>query len=129
MASIEEAIRAMLTANFDANIVPDSRITHGYRLQASALPAITFEVENTQRVSVDDVMQSDVAITGIDERTEDAAALEAEISDALVRGTYAGINIDSAFTTSSRIDRPIVGMSDEQEPATITVQCTVHWRM
>lgn len=127
MASIEQAIRAMLTANFTANVVPDERITHGYRLQDSPLPAVTFEVDSTSQVALGGLNESQLVVTGIDERTEDAAALEAEIVDALVPGTYSGIKVLSLVPTATRIDKPIVGLSDEQEPATITVNITVHW--
>ena len=46
--SLESAARAMLTAGSTINLVPDARITHGYRLQDTALPAITFELQQTE---------------------------------------------------------------------------------
>ena len=49
--SIEQAVRTMLTAGSTISLVPDARVTHGYRLQDPALPAITFEVRSIEVAS------------------------------------------------------------------------------
>ena len=87
MASIESAIRAMLirstllssTSPIDG---PDARVTHGYRLQSSELPAVTFEVATTVPATIGVVRESELTITcicdiGSESRYQAATAVKA----------------------------------------------------
>ena len=50
--SLESSVRDMLVAGTTISLVPDARITLGFRLQDSVLPAITYEVRETQLETV-----------------------------------------------------------------------------
>jgi len=126
MAGIEQAVRAMLTANISSG-VSDPQITHAYRLQDSPLPAITFEIESTTRAALSSLNQSTVRITAIAEQTLDAADLEPTIRAALVSGTYASLSLRVWVVESTVLSPPISGLSDEQEPASFTLSATVFW--
>ena len=133
MATIEEAVRAMLitgtTLSANGIDVPDSRVTHGYRLQSTELPAVTYEVSNQAAADVSrGIMQGELAVSGIAETSIDAATIGDAIEAALVAGTYSSIDIDSIVITSKTLAPPAVGLGDEQEPATVTVNATIHWR-
>lgn len=126
MATIEEAIRLMLTTNVSTSVA-DNQITHAYRLQNSPLPAITFEVTATKRVTLDGLQSSELTVTGIAEQTKDANDLGAVINAALTTGTYSGVVIRRIIVGESTLQPPVSGLSDEQEPASLTINATVYW--
>ena len=126
MATIEESIRSMLTSQIGAQ-VPDSRITHAYRLQESDLPAITYEVQDTQDATIGSLKASTVTVQGIDATTIDAANLTDVITGTFNAGTYAGNHIRAIVVTSKQLLPPVVGSSDEQDPAITSVTATVYW--
>lgn len=133
MATIEEAVRAMLIDGTELSAngvdVPDSRVTHGYRLQSTALPAVKYEVSNQANSDVArGIMQGELAVTGIAETSIDAATIGDAIDTALDTGTFSGIVIDAIVITSKTLAPPTVGLGDEQEPATVTVNATIYWR-
>jgi hypothetical protein len=126
MATIEEAIRLMLTSNI-STAVADDQITHAYRLQNSPLPAITFEVSGTKRATMDGTQTSELSISGIAEQTKDANDLLPIIKSALVTGTYSGIIIRAFVLGDVTLQPPVSGLSDEQEPASLTINATIYW--
>lgn len=128
MATIAEAIRRMMTDSISSQVVPDSRITHGYRPQGSELPAIHFDVISTTRETLDSVMKTSVSFVGTAETTIGATALEAVIKQGFAKGTYLSISIDAVTVTSEALDAPIIGEGDEQMPATYTINADIHWR-
>jgi hypothetical protein len=133
MASIESAIRAMLIRSTLLSAsspvdVPDARVTHGYRLQSSILPAVTFEVASTALATIGAMRESELTVTCICDTTVDASALvdyiEASVLDT---GTYDTIDIHALVVRSKTVAAPTAGLGDEQEPATATLTVTVHW--
>ena len=128
MATIETAIRAMLTSHMGNATVADARITHGYRLQNSVLPAVTFVVDSTTSVTVDCLLnQSTVTVTGVAVTTLAANNLGADIIAGFAEGTYDTIEIYAPVRNSTTLDAPEVGDGDEQTPATITLTFDVYW--
>jgi hypothetical protein len=133
MATIEQAVRSMLTAGttLSANPVPvtDASVTHGYRLQDSALPAVTFTVDTREDATVGgDVQMSTVSVTSIAATSEDALAIAGKVRAALVPGTYSTIAIDAVIVTADGLQPEVVGFSDEQEPSQAVTQATIYWR-
>jgi hypothetical protein len=133
MASIESAIRAMLIRSTLLSAsspvdVPDARVTHGYRLQSSILPAVTFEVASTALATIGAMRESELTVTCICDTTVDASALvdyiEASVLDT---GTYDTIDIHALVVRSKTVAAPTAGLGDEQEPATATLTVTVYW--
>lgn len=134
MASIEGAIRAMLikdsTLSTGTNGVPDSRVTHGYRLQDSALPAVTYSVDSTVSASLaDDIYQSTVTINAIAATSSGAIGTRALVISSLKPGTYdTSIDIDAIIVTDETVQPETVGIGDEQEPSVASVTANVYWR-
>lgn len=133
MATIEQAVRSMLTASttLSANPVPvpDERVTHGYRLQESILPAVTYTVDTREDAAVGGETQiSQVTVTSIAETSEDALAVAAKVRNALVTGTYNSIVFDAVMVTADGLQPEVVGLSDEQEPSQAVTQAIIYWR-
>ena len=125
MASIEEAIRTMLTSGgtLSAAGVPDARVTHSYRLQSTVFPAVTYEVTDTTLAS-----SSGLNVSAIAELTMDAVDLLPTIRDRLEDlDTYSTIAIVGVVVNNEATAPPSVGLGDEQEPATATIQALVYW--
>lgn len=134
MPSIEGAIRAMLingtTLSAGANGVPDARVTHGYRLQDSELPAVTYSVDSTVATNVAaDQFQSEITVNGIAATSISAVGVMQNIESALKTGTYdTSIKIDAIIVTNETVQPETIGFGDEQEPSVAAVTATVHWR-
>lgn len=124
---IEQAVRTMLTSNIANLTVPDASITHGYRLQDSSLPAITFSVDSTAKGSISaDIFVSEATVTAIAATTYDVSVLQAAVSSACIAGSY-GLFFRAVDVTNQSILPESVGMGDEQEPAQGITNITVHW--
>jgi hypothetical protein len=121
--SLESAARAMLTAGSTINLVPDARITHGYRLQDTALPAITFELQQTSVSTIGStpLREAEMQISAVAETTLDALAIGAQIRSACTEGTYDGVNFGAVVELGFSVDPPTVGDGDEAEPAVYTL--------
>lgn len=126
MASIEQAIRTMLTSRISSG-VSDDQITHAYRLQDSPLPALTFEITGQKAVSTGGLKSGNLAINCIASFTIDAAALSDTVKAAVLKGTYSGVVVREFVLEELTVVPPISGMSDEQEPAVATLTYTVFW--
>jgi len=124
---IEQAVRTMLTSNIANLTVPDASITHGYRLQDSSLPAITFSVDSTANGSISaDIFVSEATVTAIAATTYDVSVLQAAVRSACIAGSY-GLFFRAVDVTNQSILPESVGMGDEQEPAQGITNITVHW--
>lgn len=124
--SLEQAVRTMLLTISNAT-VPDARITHGYRLQESALPAITFDVTGKSTATIaGDVYTANLRVTIIAETTIGALDIEPIVIAAMVPGGY-GRTIHALTGFDRTVTEPVIGTGDEQEPATLTIETTVYW--
>lgn len=119
--TIEEKVKALLDAKLSTP--PDSRITHAYRLQDSTLPAVTFEVSNVQTASIDGLLTASVAVTCIDDTTKEAADLAATVAGAFV--PYQ--TIQAVIYQGTTIEPPVVGFTDEQQPASAVVSLLIYY--
>lgn len=133
MATIQQAVRTMLTTGTTLSSgspsVPDSRVTHGYRLQESALPAVTYSVDSRGDASTSGgIQESTITVTSIANTSEDALAIAAKVRSALASGTYDTIPIDAVIVTNETLQPETIGLSDEQEPAQAVTTATIYWR-
>lgn len=134
MATIQQAVRTMLTTGTTLSTgspsVPDSRVTHGYRLQESALPAVTYSVDSRGDASTSGgIQESTITVTSIANTSEDALAIAAKVRTALASGTYDTIAIDAVIVTNETLQPETIGLSDEQEPAQAVTTATIYWRL
>lgn len=117
--SLESAARAMLTAGSTINLVPDARVTHGYRLQDTALPAVTFELQQTEVLSIGStpLRGAQLEVAAIADTTLDALAIGAQVRSACVAGTFDGIAFEAVHEIGFSVQPAVVGDGDEAEPA------------
>lgn len=129
--SIEASVRAMLTSASGGDIaaLPDARITHGFRLQETALPAITFEIDRTEYLSIGatPLMQANVELRVIAETTLGALAFEDDIIGAVRTGTFSGTVFKAVDFSGRQVEAPSVAEGDEAEPAQLVCYFTVYY--
>lgn len=133
MPTFEQAVRTMLTAgttlSANPSPVPDSRVTHGYRLQTSALPAVTYSVDSKQEAELgSEIMSAQVTVNSIANTSAEALAVAEKVRAALVTGTYDTLVFGAVIITNEMLEPETVGLGDEQEPATAQTVATIYWR-
>lgn len=116
--SIEATVRNMLTTASGMS-VPDQRITLGYRLQDSVLPAITFEVTSQEKVSFDLGYSCEIELRAIAETTSEALDISAELQGAVRVGTWQSLQVTAALWLGTRVEPPSPGEGDESMPAEV----------
>lgn len=121
--SLESAARAMLTAGTTISLVPDARITHAYRLQDTLLPAVTFELQQTEVLSIGGtpLRSAQLEVAAIADTTLDALAIGVQIRSACVAGTFDGIVFQAVHEIGFSVQPAVVGDGDEAEPAVYTL--------
>lgn len=130
--SLEAAIRSMLTAGSTLSLVPDARVTHGYRLQDSALPAVTFEVGAVETVSPGSsqtarIKRADVTVSCVAVEAVDALAIAAQVATASVPGTYSGVAFSAVLYGGHYAEAATTGDGDEAEPAIATCSMQIYY--
>lgn len=137
--SAEAAIRAMLTAgttlSASPNGVPDARVTHGFRLQSTELPAVTFEITSIEPASISStgagaggIRRADVEVRSIAVEAIDAIAIAEKVRSATVPGTFGGYSIDATLYQGHRIEPQAAGEGDESQPAEAVSTITIYYR-
>lgn len=126
--SLESTIRAMLINGSTINLVPDARVTHGYRLQDTALPAITFEVTSDERTTVKATQRAaEIEVRSIAVEAVDALAIAAQVRSAITTGTFDGMQVKAVIFGSTVLQPAAVGEGDEAEPAEAVTTATIHY--
>lgn len=131
MATIEQAVRTMLTTGtaLSAAGVPDVRVTHGYRLQETALPSVTYSIESKSYAdNAGPFYTANLTVNAIAVTSADALDIADAVKATLVSGTYSAINIDAVLVTDEALEPETVGIGDEQEPAMARTIATIYWR-
>jgi hypothetical protein len=128
--SIEQAVRTMLTAGSTINLVADARVTHGYRLQDSVLPAITYEVRSVEVGSCGSspTRIADVEVRCIAELATDALAIAKQVRTASVAGTYSTITFDAVLYQNHVLEPAQPGEGDEAAPSEAVCTMTIYYR-
>lgn len=128
---IEEAVRAMLNASVAVANLVDTRISHGYRLQNTTLPAITYEVASAVQQSLSgptDVWLASVEINVIASSTKEALDVLPALRIACVKGTYGNAVFEAVMWNGHTTSAAVVGEGDEQEPAEVTASIDIYYR-
>ena len=118
----------MLTAGSTISLVPDARITLGYRLQDSALPAITYDCETTELTTIGATpdRRAVVNVRAIAVQSLDAIAISEQIRSACKAGTYSSIVFSAVVEIGRQLDDAVVGDGDEAQPAEHTNSCLLY---
>ena len=126
--SLEAAVRAMLTDGTTLSggpvPVPDDRVTHGFRLQSTALPAVTFEVNSVEPASISatgpsgaGIRVAEVEVRSIAVEAVDAIAVAERVRQASVTGSHAGYSFTAVMYQGHRVEPQAAGEGDESQPA------------
>jgi len=128
--SIEQAVRTMLTTGSTISLVADARVTHGYRLQDSALPAITYEVRSVETATcgASPTRVADVEVRCISELATEALAIAAQVRAASVAGTYSTIVFDAVLYQNHVLEAAQPGEGDEATPSEAVCTMTIYYR-
>jgi len=128
--SIEQAVRTMLTTGSTISLVADARVTHGYRLQDSALPAITYEVRSVETATcgASPTRVADVEVRCISELATEALAIAAQVRAASVAGTYSTIVFDAVLYQNHVLEAALPGEGDEATPSEAVCTMTIYYR-
>lgn len=131
MPSIEESVRTMLTSSTAlSGGIPDARITFGYRLQSSVLPAVTFSLQEAAGATLDnDQRMVDIEVSYIAATALAAAEAEPDVRAAIRSGTFSTNKINAAIFTGSRVEEPITADGDEQQPAVLVCTATLYYEL
>ena len=131
MATIESAVRSMLTQGTTLSSVgiPDSRIAHGYRLQDSILPALTYELDQDERLSIGSpaLARVQVEIRVIAERTEAALAVLDDVQAVCVPGTYDTVPFSAVQWLGHTIEPANTADGDENTPAELVCMADIYY--
>ena len=128
MASLEQAVRHMLTQASSLNSLDNSAITHGYRLFGQTLPAVTFELEQTvDEALAQDVRSVVVRASYIAATTKDAADALSNLRNAFEPGTHEGIAFSAVVQGGHTIEETVATDGDEQSPAILNYTCTLYY--
>ena len=128
MASLEQAVRKMLTEASSLNSLDDSAITHGYRLFGQTLQAVTFELEQTVDESLAQEVRSVVVRASyIAATTKDAADALSNLRNAFAPATHEGIAFSAVVQGGHTIEETVATDGDEQSPAILNYTCTLYY--
>ena len=132
MASIETAVRAMLlngTTLATAGI-PDARVFHGYRLQDTTLPACTYEVQQTETLTIGSspLRQATVAVTVTASTTAAALGFLSALPTLAAAGTWDTIEVQAVQEVGHVVEPATPGEGDEAEPAQLTYTFTATYK-
>lgn len=121
MASLESAIRAMLLTGTSLSTagVADDRATHGYRLQNSALPALTYGADETSLLTIgaNSLRRARAEVRVVADTTAAALAFVPIISALCAAGTYDTIVFQSVLFEGHAVEPAAAGDGDENQPA------------
>ena len=132
MASIETCVRAMLlngTSLATAGI-PDSRVMHGFRLQDTVLPALTYEVAQDEYMAIGaaPLRMAAVELRVIATTTTAALAFESTVRNLITAGTFDTIVVSAVDFVGRYVEAPVVADGDEAEPAQLVLNFTAYYK-
>jgi len=132
MPSIETCVRAMITAGTSLSTagIPDARVMHGFRLQDTILPAVTFEVAQDEYMSIGSapLRMASVELRVIASTTTAALSFESTIRNLIVTGTFDTIVVSAVDFVGRYVEPPVVADGDETEPAQLVCNFTVYYK-
>lgn len=131
MPSFEESVREMLTSSTAlSGGIPDARITFGYRLQSTVLPAVTYTLQEAVPATLGGAERTvDIEVSYIAATALAAAEAEPDVRAAIRTGTFATNKVNAAIFTGSRVDEPVTADGDEQQPAVLVCTATLYFEL
>lgn len=123
---IETSVRTMLLATVG---VADANITHGFRLQDTALPAITYEVtqEELQSIGASPLLMVSATIRIIALTTQETLDLLAAVKATCIAGTFSTLVFESVIWNGHTVEPAAAGDGDEQMPAELACEIDIYY--
>ena len=125
--TIQASVRTMLIVMV---AVADANITHGYRLQDTTLPAITYECtqEEVQSIGSSPLLMASVTIRIIAVTTQGALDLIPYVKAVCVTGLFSGLTFESVQWNGYTVEPAAAGDGDEQMPAEVACEIDIYYR-
>jgi hypothetical protein len=117
---------ADIVSSLESQTTALRRVYYGTRLQTSALPAITFEVQSGTRVALGNtstLSAYDVTINAISDSVSAAKTLDDEIRTTVLTGIIGTIVICNQYGT---VQEPVAENGDEAGLYIVTSQFTIY---
>lgn len=127
--SLAQGIRTMLQ-DIDNNAIPDANIVYGTRNQFQTFPSITYLITDNETMSIGDdpLRKATVTIKAYAKIAEDAVSLGTTIEDALVAGTYNGVEFCAVINKNSILEEPSSGYGEETNPFVSTTTSDIYYK-
>lgn len=128
--SLESAVRAMLIngTTLATAGVPDSAVTHGYRPQSTALPAVTYELEQPEIIAIgDSLRRARCEVRIVAATTAAAINLIATIKALCVSGTYDSVVFQAVQWQEHTVEPAVTAEGDENEPAQVVCAIEIYY--
>jgi len=127
VTTIQASVRTMLIV---MAAVADANITHGYRLQDTILPAITYEVtqEEVQSIGSSPLLMASVTIRIIAVTTQGALDLIPYVKAVCVTGVFGSLTFESVQWNGYTVEPAAAGDGDEQMPAEVACEIDIYYR-
>lgn len=130
--NLAQAVRTMLLG-MDNNVVQDSNIIYGTRNQFTSLPAVTFQINDNETLTigesaVDTIRRAQVTIKSYAKSSEDAVAMGTEVEDNLSAGTYSTVDFMAVLNKNSVLEEPTGGFGEEANPYVVTTTSEIYYK-
>jgi len=131
MATIESAVRAMLLtgSTLADSGIPDARVSHGYRLQDSILPACTFELQQAETLAIgsNPLKRVQVEVRIVADRTNAALPFVDDLKALCVAGTYDSLPFNAVEWLNHTIEPATTSDGDENQPAELACYIDIYY--
>jgi len=124
--TIQASVRTMLIVMV---AVADANITHGYRLQDTELPAITYEVtqEEVQSIGASPLLMVSATIRIIALTTQETLDLLAAVKAACIANTFSSLVFENVIWNGHTVEPAAAGDGDEQMPAELACEIDIYY--
>lgn len=125
--SLPQAIKTMIQG---VNTVANDRVTYGSRNQFATLPAIAFQIDSNETMTVGStpLKKAEISIRSIAETAEAAQATAELVQAELVTGTYNSIVFQAIVKKNSVLEESPSGYGDETVPFICVTSAEIYYK-
>lgn len=127
--SLPQSIKTMLN-NMNNDVVADANITYGTRNQNGTLPAITYQIEEIETLTVgtSPIRKAMVSINSIANEAQAAQELSEAVRAVLTTGEYNDITFTAVLNRNNVLQEPELGNGEEATPYIATTQIEIYYK-
>jgi len=125
--SLPQALRTLLSATTGVTL---PNINYGKRNQFGSFPAIAFEIEDNETITVGSspIKKCTLRISSVDETGQGAQAIAENVEAALVDGTYNGIMLCPVINKNSVLQAPDTSLGEETNPFICVTTSEIYYK-